>query len=147
VSYEGMPTHKCRRCYTTFAVGQRKRVALTLARLVASSILFIFVGYFAGNATIISDSVINSVIPQALSASTISSVPITAVAIWLFGMFAVTGLLVIGAITKSKTIMCAGFGYVAGFLLAAWILNAWWTIVIEVSSLVLFLAVYAMLSE
>jgi hypothetical protein len=142
-----MPTHKCKRCYTTFAVERRLRIAVELAGLITSSILFVFVGYFAGSATIVSDSVVNSVIPQVLTATIASSTSVTNVAILLLGMFVVAGLLVIGAITKRKTIICAGLGYVAGFLVTAWILNAWWTIVIEVSNLVLLLAVYAMLSE
>jgi hypothetical protein len=147
VTFEGMPTHKCRRCHTTFAVGQRVHIVLSVGKLVASFILFIFVGYFAGSATIVADSVVKSVIPQVLSASITSATPVADIAFWLLGLFAAIGLEVIGFLTKSKAILWGGFGYVAGFLLSAWILNAWWTIVIEVISLVLFLMVFAMLSE
>jgi hypothetical protein len=48
---------------------------------------------------------------------------------------------------KSKTTSCGGLGCVAGFLSSALVLDVWWTIAIEVVSLVLFLVSYVMLSE
>jgi hypothetical protein len=120
---------------------------MSLARLVSSFILAIFLGYYAGSATIISDSIARSIISQLLSASNIPSTAVTGLVVWVLCLFAAIGLLAIGSITKSQTIVSAGFGYLSGFLFSAWILDAFWTIIFEAGLLILFLISYAMLSE
>lgn len=146
-SFDGMPTHKCKNCQTTFAVRLRTRKALSLGKLISGFVMFIFVGYISGNATIVTDSVVTSIFPQILSGSMQFPAPLQDIAFWCLGVFAVIVLLIIGITTKSKTIVCSGVGYFAGFLFSAWFLSAWWTIVLEVGTLILFLTVYAMLSE
>jgi hypothetical protein len=120
---------------------------LSSARLAASFVLPIFVGYYAGSATIVSDPIVKSTISQLLSASITPSTAVTDLAMWILSMFVVIGLLAIGAITRNRMIVLGGLGYVVGFLSSAWILNAWWTIMFEAFILTLFLMSYAMLSE
>ena len=120
---------------------------LSSARLAASFVLAIFVGYYAGSATIVGDPIVKSTISQLLSASITPSTAVTDLAMWILSMFVVVGLLAIGAITRNRMIVLGGFGYVVGFLFSAWILNAWWTIMFEAFILVLFLMLYAILSE
>jgi hypothetical protein len=120
---------------------------LSSARLAASFVLAIFVGYYAGNATIVGDPIVKSTISQLLSASITPSTAVTDLAMWILSMFVAIGLLAIGSITRNKMIVLGGLGYVAGFLSSAWILNAWWTIMFEAFILILFLMSYAILSE
>ena len=147
VTHEGMPTYKCASCQMTFTVGKRIHMAWSSGIVLASFILFIFVGYFAGNATILADSVINSLVPQALSASISLVTLVRDIAIWLLGLFALIGILVVGIATKSKPMVWGALGYGAGFALSAWVVKAWWSIMIELASMMLLLIVYAMLSE
>ncbi len=147
VSRPEMPTYKCLTCQNKFAVGQRTRMILFLARVASSIVLAIFVGYYAASATIVSDSVAQSVISQLISASIVPRVPTADLVMWVLGMLAAIGLLVVGWITESKTIVSSGLGYVVGFLYSAWILNAWWTIMLEAGILLLFLLSFAILSE
>jgi hypothetical protein len=147
VSRPEMPTYKCLTCQNRFAVGQRTSMILFLARLACSIILAIFVGYYAASATIVSDSVAQSAISQLISASIAPRAVTVDLVMWVLGMLAVIGLLVVGGITKSKTIVSSGLGYVVGFLYSAWILNAWWTIMLEACMLLLFLLSFAILSE
>jgi hypothetical protein len=120
---------------------------LSSARLAASFVLAILVGYYAGRATIVGDPIVKSTISQLLSASITPSTAVTDLAMWILSMFVVIGLLAIGAITRNRMIVLGGLGYVVGFLSSAWILNAWWTIMFEAFILTLFLMSYAMLSE
>jgi hypothetical protein len=99
------------------------------------------------SATIVSDSVAQSAISQLISASIAPRAVTVDLVMWVLGMLAVIGLLVVGGITKSKTIVSSGLGYVVGFLYSAWILNAWWTIMLEACMLLLFLLSFAILSE
>jgi hypothetical protein len=147
VTYPGIPTHKCPTCQTKFTAGQRTAIVLSSARLASCFVLAIFVGYYAGSATIVGDPIVRSTISQLLSASITPSTAVTGLAMWMFCMFVAIGLLAIGSTTKNKLIVSGGLGYVAGFLSSAWILNAWWTIMFEAVILILFLASYAILSE
>jgi len=147
VTYEGMPNYKCRGCNTTFATRQLTRRALSSARLALAFILLASVGYFAGNATILDDSVLNAMIPQALSGSITSSSLPTDIVMWMLGLFAVVILLVTGIAAKRRTILWGGLGYSSGFLVSACFLTAWWTIALEVVVLVLFIAAYAVATE
>jgi hypothetical protein len=147
VTYQGIPTHKCLTCQTKFTPGQRTATVLSSARLASSFVLAIFVGYYAGSATIVGDPIVKSTISQLLSASITPSTAVTDLAMWILCMFVAIGLLAIGSIAKNKMIVSGGLGYVAGFLSSAWILNAWWTMMFEAAILILFLVSYAILSE
>jgi hypothetical protein len=147
VAYEGMPTYKCRGCNTTFTTRQLTRTVLSSARLVPAFILLAFVGYFAGNATILDDSVVQTAILQVLSGSITFSSLLTDVVIWMLGLFAVVILFVIGIVAKRRTILWAVLGYTLGFLVSAWFLTAWWTIGLEAVVLVLLLVTYVIATE
>jgi hypothetical protein len=71
-------------------------------------ILLAFVGHFAGNATILDNYYVNTVISQAFSRSITSSSMLTDVAIWMLGLFAAAILLVIGVASKRRTILWGG---------------------------------------
>lgn len=106
-----MPIYKCLTCQNKFAVGQRTRMLLSSARLASSFVLAMFVGYYAASATIVSDSVAQSVISQLISASIPPPAAVADLVMWVLGMLAVMGFLVIGWIKKSKTIVSGGLGY------------------------------------
>jgi hypothetical protein len=145
--YEGMPNRKCRDCQATFAVRQRTRGVRSFRRPVSVFLLFVFVGCFAGNATIIADSVVFATFSPILSASMALPVPPIDIVLWFLGVLAVVGFLVLGIIKNSKMIVLSGLGYVAGFMLSAWLLNARWTMVIEAAILLVSLTAYAGLSK
>ena len=145
--YEGMPNRKCRDCQATFAVRQRTRGVRSFRRPVSVFLLFVFVGCFAGNATIIADSVVFATFSPILSASMALPVPPIDIVLWFLGVLAVVGFLVLGIIKNSKMIVLSGLGYVAGFMLSAWLLNARWMMVIEAAILLVSLTAYAGLSK
>jgi transposase-like protein len=147
VTYGGMPTYKCRGCNSTFVTRQLTRTVLSSARLALAFILLALVGYFAGNATILNDSVVHAVILQVFSGSITFSSLLTDIVIWMLGLFAVVILFVIGIAAKRRTILWGGLGYTLGFLLSACFLTAWWTIGLEVVVLALFLLAYAVSTE
>jgi len=147
VPFEGMPTLACRRCLTKFATGQRKRTFSSSATLASSLILFLFVGFFVGNATIVPDPVLSSALNQLFMGSVSASTPMTDVIFWLLGLLSAIALFIIGILTRRKAFVWGGGGYTCGFLFSSLLLGSWLTIVVEVIGLTLFLVGYAIFSE